>query len=183
MDTARFRTHLCRRLNRRCHFGRGGFTRRDFIRALKSKYTLKRNFMTASPIVHQYEYIVQETDLDTFGHVNHANYLRIFEQARWEWISTRGYGLDVVREKQIGPTILEVNVQYKRELKQREKIRIETVCSEHKGKISQLMQKMFNERGEICCVINLTVGLFDMQKRKLISATPEWLYALGFAEQ
>lgn len=132
-----------------------------------------------APIHHQYEFIVQETDLDTFGHVNHANYLKIFEQARWDWISTRGYGLTRIQETQIGPTILEVTIQYKREIKQREKMRIDSACVEHKGKISFIEQRMFNSRGEECSFIRLTVGLFDMQKRKLITATPEWLKAIG----
>lgn len=128
---------------------------------------------------HTYEFVVQETDLDTFGHVNHANYLRIFEQARWAWLSTKNYGLDKIQETQIGPTILEVNVQYKRELKQRQRIRIESWCAEHKGKISYLEQVMINERGEECCRIRLTIGLFDMKKRKLIAATPEWVEVLS----
>ncbi len=87
--------------------------------------------MSPSPITHHFEFIVQEIDLDTFGHVNHANYLRIFEQARWDWISNRGFGLDVIREKQIGPTILEVTAQYKREIKERQKRRypcLEIIC-------------------------------------------------------
>lgn len=128
---------------------------------------------------HAFEYIVQETDLDTFGHVNNAAYLRIFEQARWDWIHSRGFGLDVIKEKQIGPTILEINIKYKRELKHRDKIRIESECSEHLGKISKVRQKMINEKNEVCCEIELTIGLFDLQKRKLITATPEWLKALG----
>jgi thioesterase III len=132
--------------------------------------------------MHTYNYLIQETDLDTFGHVNNASYLRIFEQARWDWIANRGFGLDVVKEKQIGPTILEINIKYKRELKHREPIRIESICAEHNGKISKVRQKMINAKNEVASEIELTIGLFDMQRRRLISATPEWARAIGIED-
>jgi thioesterase-3 len=127
---------------------------------------------------HEYDFIVQETDLDTFGHVNHANYLKIFEQARWDWISAGGFGLKKIQELQIGPTILEVNIKYKRELTVREHIKIISRCPPYNGKIAKVYQTMKNARDEICSEIELTIALFDMQKRKLISAIPEWLEAV-----
>lgn len=134
---------------------------------------------TSSNIVHQYHFQVLETHLDTFGHMNHATYLTVFEQARWDWITERGYGLDVVQKTQIGPTILEVNIKYKRELLLREDVRIESKCTQWRGKIGNLTQKMFNKAGEECAEINLVFGVFDMAKRRLVNAPEAWLYAVG----
>jgi thioesterase III len=131
---------------------------------------------------HEYNFQVLEMHLDTFGHMNHATYLTIFEQARWEWITGRGYGLKEIHESQIGPTILELQIQYKRELRLREAVRIESVCTEWKGKVGKLTQKMFNKAGEECAVIHLTFGVFDMQKRRLVQAPQAWLYALDWNE-
>lgn len=128
--------------------------------------------------VHQHDIVIQETDLDTFGHVNHANYLKIYEQARWEWISSGGFGLDKIKELQVGPTILEVTVRYKRELKARERIKITSRCPPYTGKIAKVYQTMTNAKGEVCSEIELTIALFDMQKRKIISPIPEWLEAV-----
>lgn len=128
---------------------------------------------------HTYEFILQETDLDTFGHLNHANYLVLFEQARWQWITSGGFGLSKIQELQVGPTILGVQVQYKREIKHRERIQVLSWCPNWRGKVGTVVQKMMNERGEECCRIELTIALFDMQKRKIIAPLQEWLSAVG----
>ena len=47
-------------------------------------------------------------DIDAFGHVNNAVYLTLFEEARWEFVTNRGYGLKQIQEKQQGPVILAV---------------------------------------------------------------------------
>lgn len=126
-----------------------------------------------------YTFTVQELHLDTFAHMNHATYLQLFEQARWDFITERGYGLEKIMETQIGPTILEANIKYRRELRLREVVTIESTCTEYSGKIGKVFQKMVNSKGEEAATIELTVGLFDMRARRLISATPDWLNALG----
>ena len=131
-----------------------------------------------APSEHQFKYLIQETDLDTFGHVNHANYLRIYEAARWDWITVGGFGLAKIQEMQVGPTILEVQIKYKRELKARDLITIHSLCPPYDGKIAKVQQKMVNSSGEVCSEIELTIALFDMKKRKIISPIPEWLAAV-----
>ena len=131
------------------------------------------------PLKFVWTFQVMEMHLDTFGHMNHATYLQIFEQARWEFITARGYGLKEIHEAQIGPTILAASIQYKRELLLRETVTVESWCPEYKGKIGKVHQRMLNAKGEEAATIELTVGLFDMKARKLISATPQWLEAIG----
>ncbi len=129
---------------------------------------------------HSYNFVVQETHLDGFGHMNNAVYLELFENARWDFITPRGFGYKHIQEVKIGPTILEINLQFKRELKLRDKIRIDTQTLSYDGKVGILEQRMFNEAGELCTVMSMKLGLFDMKARKLISPTPEWLKAVGF---
>ena len=132
---------------------------------------------------HKYTFTVLESHLDTFGHVNNATYLTLFEQARWDLIHGRGFGMDEIKESGLGPTILEANIKYKRELRNRQVITIETWCPEYKGKVGYVHQEMLNEKNEICAELKLTVALFDVKKRKLVNATPEWLKAIGFSEE
>ncbi len=139
--------------------------------------------MQHEPLKFFWTFTVLETHLDTFGHMNHATYLQIFEQARWEFITSRGYGLERIHKLHVGPTILEVKIQYKRELRLREKVTVESWSPEYKGKIGRVHQRMLNEKGEEAATIELVVGLFDMKARKLISATPEWLEAIGVRDQ
>lgn len=127
----------------------------------------------------EYEFQVQETHLDTFGHMNHATYLVMYEQARWEFITERGYGLKEIMQKQVGPTILDAKVSFKRELRLRDQVRIQTTSVEWAGKIGKVKQRMLNGDDKVCSELELTLGVFDMQKRKLIEPSKEWLYAVG----
>lgn len=128
-----------------------------------------------------WQFTVLETHLDTFGHMNHATYLQLFEQARWEFVTARGYGLEYVIKEQVGPTILELDIKYRRELRLRELVTVESETLDYNGKVGHVRQRMLNQKGEECAVINLTIALFDLKNRKLVRATPEWLRAIGIS--
>ena len=127
----------------------------------------------------KYRFQVVETHLDIFGHMNNATYLRIFEEARWDFISQAGYGLPKILQSQLGPVVLEVNVKFKKELRNREIVTIESVCTDYVKKVAKLTQVMRNEQGEDCCQADFVFGLFDLKARKLVMPTPEWLQAVG----
>lgn len=134
--------------------------------------------MSSEEKFHEYEVLIRETHLDTFGHVNNAVYLSLFEEARWDIVTKRGYGLKEVHRDKLGPTILEVNVKFRREIRNRETIRIRTSVVSQQGKITTLRQVMINSAGEAACIADFVVGLFDMNTRKLVEPTPEWKRAL-----
>lgn len=123
---------------------------------------------------------IKEYHLDTFGHVNNAVYLQLYEEARWDFITKNGYGLEVIKKLQKGPVILEVNVKYKKELKNRESIVIESKTSEIRGRIMTLSQVIKKEDGSIASEATFLVGFFDMIKRTLIAPEPAWLEAIGY---
>lgn len=127
-----------------------------------------------------YELFIKERDLDSFGHVNNATYMTLFEEARWDVITKRGYGLERVHSSKIGPIILEASLKFKQEIRNRENVKITTGVLKHSGKITTLRQVMFNSKGEEACVADFVIGLFDLKARKLIDYTPEWNQALGF---
>lgn len=125
-----------------------------------------------------YPLMIKEAHLDTFGHVNNATYLTLFEEARWDLLTQNGFGLKKIQEMGLGPTILEIKITFLKELRLRDQITIETQVISYKNKIGKLSQKMIRD-GETCCEIELVVGLFDLKTRKLILPTSEWLEAIG----
>lgn len=133
--------------------------------------------------VHEYDVLIIERHLDTFGHVNNATYLDLFEAARWDWITGHGFGLDRIRELQQGPTVLEVALRFRREIKNRERIRIRTWLESYEGKVCVVVQEMQNFASELCCEGRFVCGLFDLRARRLIAPTPEWLSAVGFRSE
>lgn len=129
---------------------------------------------------HIYPVTILEKHLDTFGHVNNATYLELYEEARWDLITNNGWGLKEIYQRQIGPVITSLNIQYKREITNRETIRIETQVSSFRNKkILCLEQKMIKEDGSVANTMVMEAGLFDLKERRLLDPTDEWMAALG----
>jgi YbgC/YbaW family acyl-CoA thioester hydrolase len=130
--------------------------------------------------IFEYEVLIREFHLDSFGHVNNAAYVMLYEEARWDFITKNGFGLDYIQAHQVGPVILDLSVRFKRELKNREKIKITSRTVEIMSpKIMVLEQAMVREDGKVASEAKFTVGFFDMKARKLTDASPEWLRACG----
>lgn len=131
-------------------------------------------------MAYDYKVLIRESHLDTFGHVNNAVYLTLFEEARWEFISMNGYGLKRIQETKQGPVVLDVTVKFLKELRLREEITIRSETVNYKGKVGQIKQQMLKPDGTVACEALFTFGLFDTQARKLIDPTDEWKKAVGF---
>lgn len=134
--------------------------------------------------IYEYEFTVLEHHLDTFGHVNNATYLELYEEARWDFITKNGLGLKEIMETKIGPVLLDLNLTFKAELKNREKIKVVSVArTEMRNKYVMILdQKMLKADGKVASTLTLSVGMMDLKERKLIAPTKEWLAALGVEE-
>jgi len=126
-----------------------------------------------------YKVLIRESHIDTLGHVNNATYLALFEEARWELITQRGYGINELRKFQKGPVILDLNLRFLKELRLREEIEITTEIVKYEGRVGQMLQKMVKKDGVVASELLMNFGLFDLQERKLISPTAEWKNAMG----
>lgn len=130
-----------------------------------------------------YPILVREHYLDTFSHMNHATYVQILEEARWELVTSRGFGLKTILKMGLGPTILEVNIKYLKEIRLRQQLVIESQLISYVKKISVMRQRILGEGNEVHCEALITVALFDVKERKLIEPTQEWLYAIGYRQE
>lgn len=128
---------------------------------------------------HRYALKILESHLDTFGHVNNATYLALFEEARWDLITSNGYGLMRIQETGQAPVVLEINIRFKRELRLRQDVMIETRLLSHERIISTLRQDIVDQAGVVYTSMEVKFGLFDLKERKLLVPTPEWLKAIG----
>ena len=121
---------------------------------------------------------VEQKHIDSFGHVNNAAYLTLYEEARWRLIADKGFSMtDIVRTQQ-GPVVLEANVKFMRELKAGDVITITTSILSYEGKIGRMGQKMIKADGAVASEAEFVFGLFDLKARKLLEPTPEWKAAI-----
>ena len=128
---------------------------------------------------HEKAIVISEAHLDSFGHLNHARYFELLEQARWDLLTERDFGIETIRRTKTGPVVLEVTAKYMRELGPRDAVVIRTELISYEGKIGSLRQQMLKADGAVTCEAIITFGLFDLERRKLIEPTPAWRYAIG----
>lgn len=130
--------------------------------------------------IFEYRKTITGNLLDSFGHVNNSIYLEIFEEARWSFIEGNGYGLDKINKSMLGPVILELNLKFKDELLNQEEIIIKSYFKEFKKeKIMVMVQEMVKKNGRTAAILELTIGLMDLNKRKLVIPNDEWLFSIG----
>ena len=126
-------------------------------------------------IIHSYNFEINYQHLDTFGHVNNAAYLQLFEEARWDLIEKNGYGLKRIQEVKKGPTILDVQIRYKKELFFKEPCAIEILTPEYNRKIMTMTQHLYNGKKELAATAVFKFAFFDLVERKMIPLTEDWL--------
>lgn len=151
---------------------------KNIILYKREKEQLEGLILMDNALIFTYPTMILETHLDLFGHVNNASYLEILEEARWDLITKRGFGLKHIQETGIGPVILEIRIKFIKELVARDSIIIETKTKSYERKIGVLTQNIMRA-GQCCCTADFTFGLFDLKARKLIEPTPEWKAAIG----
>ena len=129
----------------------------------------------------EFNYQVQEKDLDVFGHVNNANYLNYYEMARWDFITKNSFGLDLIMKERKGPVLLGVDLQFRRELKNRDQIVITSQAEKiDSRKFFHLYQEMIRvEDQKLASKATFTVAYFDLNKRKMLAPDEKWLKACG----
>ncbi len=129
--------------------------------------------------VHEYPLLIREHHIDSFGHVNNAVYLQLFEEARWDLITQNGFGRQTILERQQGPVVLEANVRFKREVRNRQAIRILSWLEGYERKVGTMIQHVVDDTGTPCCEARFLFGLMDFTTRRLVDPTADWWRAIG----
>lgn len=131
-------------------------------------------------ITFDYQLTILEQHLDFMGHVNNVMYLTLFEEARWSFVTERGFGLEEIQRRRMGPVVLSVELQYLKELRLRQSLLIESKLIEHERVVGIMQQRMISlDRQILYAQATFKFGLMDLEKRRLVPPTPEWIYAIG----
>lgn len=142
---------------------------------------MKRSQSGSSSATFEYQRQILEYHLDSYGHVNNAVYLQLYEEARWDFITANGYGHQQVMDFQVGPVILECQVKFRAELVNRQSIIIKSWCTllPH-PLLYKIHQEIWKEQKILASEAEFVGGLMDLKKRKLVRPTSQWLGAMGF---
>lgn len=129
--------------------------------------------------VFTYPVKILEHHIDAYGHVNNVAYIALFEEARWDMITSKGCGLDYVRSSSIGPVVLEIQCKFRRELRLRQDVFIRSSMQSWRGKIGVMRQTIEDRDGTLFCEALITMGFFNLSTRRLVPPGSDWSQALG----
>ena len=131
-----------------------------------------------------YKLQVKEHHLDTFGHMNNAVYFSILEEARWEMISERGFGVHDIQKLQMGPVIIEASIRFKIELHLRENIEIRTQAKDFLNpKVILVYQEILNSSRKKATLAEFKIAQMDLKERKLVNPDSRFLSSIGYKEK
>lgn len=123
-------------------------------------------------MAYQFLHTVRSTELDSLGHVNNAKYLEYLEWARFEWMSQAGFTWEELNRRQLLPVVVNLNLNYRRELRLLEKILIVSKTKEIGQKSFVLRQEIYKENGELAADADITMVMMDAKERRAV-ALPE----------
>ncbi|MEX2465828.1 MAG: thioesterase family protein [Gemmatimonadota bacterium] len=72
------------------------------------------------------EITVRSSELDSFGHVNHAVFLNYFEHARFEALEAAGFTWSLLAERGWGIYVVRIEVDYLAETRRGDRLKVRT---------------------------------------------------------
>lgn len=85
---------------------------------------------------------VRTSELDSFGHVNHAVYLNYFEHARFEALAEAGFTWSVLEERRWAIFVVRIEVDYLAEVRREDQLLIRTWADSFRRTSMLLAQEM-----------------------------------------
>lgn len=85
---------------------------------------------------------VRTSELDSFGHVNHAVYLNYFEHARFEALSDAGFAWQVLAERDWAIFVVRIEVDYLAEARREDQLLVRTWADSFRRTSMLLAQEM-----------------------------------------
>lgn len=90
---------------------------------------------------------VRTSELDSFGHVNHAVYLTYFEHARFEALKQAGFSWSVLGERRWAIFVVRIEVDYLAEARREDQLLVRTWAESFRRTSMVLAQEMTRDDG------------------------------------
>ena len=99
--------------------------------------TLNDDAPTAETVI-----VVRSSELDSFGHVNHAVFLNYFEHARFEALEAAGFSWAVLEERGWGIFVVRLEIDYLAEARRGDRLLVRTRAASFRRTSMVLAQSM-----------------------------------------
>ncbi|MBU8907657.1 acyl-CoA thioesterase [Desertibacillus haloalkaliphilus] len=109
---------------------------------------------------------VREEEIDQLGHVNNKVYVSYFESGRGQWFSKAGLSFDDMSEKKIGTVVVRLDINFKKEARLGEHLRVKTTPIKMGNRSFEFKQVILNESDEVITEAKVITVMFDLATRK-----------------
>ncbi len=96
---------------------------------------------------------------DIYGHLNNANYLYLYEEARAEGLEEIGIPIRLLNQREISIYLTEINLKFLKSVMLEDTVKIKSKIIKYNKLKSVWEQKMYNSNNELCNIATVT-GVF-----------------------
>lgn len=111
---------------------------------------------------------VRSYELDPLGHLNHAVYHSYGEVARLECLEHAAQSGTDLHNEGVAPVLLASTITYRREIRMGETVEVTCDVKFGTGKTFEIEQTIYKADGTVSAELTCTVGVMDLERRKLI---------------
>ncbi len=105
--------------------------------------------------------VVRSYELDSYNHVNNANYLNYLEYGRMEFLRAIGFDYNALVEAGFYLYVTRIDIRYRASAKLFDELSVEVEPSKL-GKLSGAFRQVIrNQRGEVCVEADVSWGCVD----------------------
>ncbi|MET3291995.1 UNVERIFIED_CONTAM: thioesterase-3 [Brevibacillus sp. OAP136] len=121
-----------------------------------------------------FAHTVRSTEVDLIGHVHHAKYLEYMEWARNDLMEEAcGFTLEEMMNRNTLPVIVNVNINYRKELKLGERVKVISWLTRAGQKSFTMRQEVWTEDDICSCEADVTMVMIDGETRRSIELPAE----------
>ncbi len=133
-------------------------------------------------IKHEMSYRILYADTDAMGVMYYANYLRVYEAARGDFMRKTGLSLSEMESRGIVCPAINVNIEYFRFAKFDQEVKIISYVEGVPSSKLIFTQEMFDSENNLINRAFVTLGFVNTEKFKAVRC-PEWLSGLFKSSQ
>ncbi len=128
-------------------------------------------------IKHTMQYRIIYADTDAMGVMYYANYLRVYEAARGDFMRKIGFSFSEMEKRGIVCPAINVNLEYFRFAKFDNEVTIITSVEKIPASKLEFIQEMYDTDNTIINRAIVTLGFVNSEKFKAVRC-PEWIMSL-----
>ena len=130
-----------------------------------------------SMITHTYQIRINYSDTDKMGFVHHSNYVKIYENARWEMLRELGIPYSEIEAQGIFMPVIYMDFKFIKSAFYDDVLTVTTTISELPTSRIKFKFELKNEIGELINTANLSCAFID-SKTSRVKRVPQKLHGI-----